>query len=81
MTNKGLRLLVFNYKDNNLLATITNVMTNIIPPAEDSHRIIDTQLDPYRIPLSEDKFEENFDTRDPSVMTMSKIYHLRRIRT
>lgn len=63
MKNKGLRLLVFNYKDNNLLATITNVMTNIIPPAEGSHRMIDTQLDPYRIPLSEDKLEENFDSK------------------
>lgn len=38
-------------------------MTNIIPPAEGSHGMTDTQLDPYRIPLSEDKFEENFDSK------------------
>lgn len=63
MKNKGLRLLELNYKDVNLLATITNVMTNIIPPAEGSHRMIDTQLDPYRMPLSGDKFEENFDSK------------------
>lgn len=63
MKTKGLRLVVFNYKDNNLLATITNVMTNIIPPAKGSHRMIYTQLDPYRIPLSENKFEENFDSK------------------
>lgn len=61
--NKGLRLLVFNYKDKNVLATIADEMRNIIPLVEGSHRMIDTQPDPYRIPLSKDEFEENFDSK------------------